>query len=202
MNMDTQQYQNTASNTTAGKVRFGQAFTYPFRKFSRIFNILWLLVPIVGLFALYGYVVWITQKFIRGEYRQLPKFHFGKNLKLGFFMFLKGIPFSVAFTVILMLLGYLGAVGTIITVILSLFVYPMLIMNFMQHETVAAPFNIKAIKPVFTHIGDYLISILKTIALYLIFLVMCFILIGIPALYFTPGIFLADFYRRKVSGKS
>ena len=201
MNMDTQQYQNTAGNTATGKIGFGQAFTYPFRKFSRIFNILWLFVPIVGPFAVYGYVVWVTQKFIRGEYRQLPKFHFGKNLKLGFFMFLKVIPFSVAFAIILMLLGYLGTIGTIITVILSFFVYPMLIINFIQYETVAAPFNIKAIKPVFTHIGDYLISILKTIALYLIFLVMCFILIGIPALYFTPGIFLADFYRRRVLNK-
>ena len=201
MNMDTQQYQGTPSNTTAEKISFGQAFTYPFRKFSRIFNILWLFVPIVGSFAVYGYGVWITQKFIRGEYRQLPKFHFGKNLKLGFFMFLKVIPLMAVISIIYFALSFLGTVGGIITAILMFFVYPILMINFMQHETVAASFDIKVVKPVFTHIGDYLITILKSIALALIFAVMCLVLIGIPALQFTQGIFLADFYRRKVLNK-
>ena len=201
MNMKTQQHQNTSGNTTAGKIRFGQAFTYPFRKFSRIFNILWLLVPIVGVLAVSGYGIWITQKFIRGEYRQLPKFHFGKNLKLGFFIFLKFIPLITAIMVIQTLLGYLGTIGTIITVVLMFFVYPILMINFLQHETIAASFDVRLVKLVFTHIGDYIITTLKAIALTLIFLAMCLILIGIPALHFTQYIFLADFYRRRVLNK-
>ncbi len=201
MNMDTQQYQNTSGSTAAEKIHFGQAFTYPFRKFSRIFNILWVFVPIVGSFAIYGYGVWITQKFIRGEYRQLPKFHFGKNLKLGFFMFLKIIPLMIVISIIYLALAYLGTAGGVITAILMIFVFPILMINFMQHETVAASFDVKVLKPVFTHIGDYLITILKSIALALIFAVMCLVIIGIPALQFTQGIFLADFYRRRVSSK-
>ena len=202
MNMDTQQYQNAPGNTMTEKIRFGQAFAYPFRKFSRIFNVLWALVPIVGPLAVYGYSVWIAQKFIRGEYEQLPKFNFSKNLKLGFFMFLKFIPFLIAISVIYTTLSFLGTVGGIITAILMFFVYPILMINFMRHETVAASFDIRVVKPVFTHIGDYLITVLKSIVLVLIFAAMLLIFIGYPALQFTQGIFLADFYRRRVSNKN
>jgi hypothetical protein len=51
---------------------------------------------------------------------------------------------------------------------------------------------------VFDNLGDYVVALLKTIALRAIFLLLIIVLVGIPAGAFAQNIFIADFYRRYV----
>jgi len=90
----------------------------------------------------------------------------------------------------------LKGLGSLITILISLFVVPMLAINFFNKETVSSSFELDKVKPVFEHLGDYIIAVLKSIAIALIFALMSIILVGIPAHAFTKNLFLADFYRR------
>lgn len=183
---------------SAGKsVEFSTAFKYPFNRFVGLFNILWVLFIIVGWFALFGYVVRITREFAEGKFVQLPIFRFKENLKLGFFMFFKFLPLLltiIGVNIILMMVPILGILGALA---FDIFVAPMLVINFFIKGTVESSFDLKKVHAVFNNIEDYLIVVLKSIGLGLIFLVMILILVGLPASMFGRTIFLADFYRRK-----
>jgi hypothetical protein len=89
-------------------------------------------------------------------------------------------------------------VGIPIRILLEIFVVPILFINFFNKETIQSLFEFKILKVVYNNIGNYILVILKSIALALIFLIMIIVLVGIPAGSFTKNIFLADFYRRKI----
>jgi hypothetical protein len=180
-------------------LKFGDAFSYPFNRAKRMWNILWLLFPIFGWFALGGYSVRIVKEFSAGKFKNLPEMKFGDDMKLGFFMFLKAIPFILAYTI---LVAILTAVSPVVTVVVRIFIellmLPILFVHFMNRQTVGSLFEFEIIKKVFANIGDYLMAVLKSIGLALVFVVMIIVLVGIPAGAFTKNIFLADFYRRRV----
>ena len=50
----------------------------------------------------------------------------------------------------------------------------------------------------FNNFVDYIMVLLRSILLFVVFLVMSIILIGIPANAFSQYMFLTDFYRRNV----
>jgi len=68
----------------------------------------------------------------------------------------------------------------------------------LNKQTVGSYFDFSVIKPVFVNIGDYIMVILKSLLLAIVFLVMWIVLVGIPAGAFTQYMFLADFYKRRV----
>ena len=68
---------------------FKTAFKYPFNRAKGMWNILWVLLPIFGWFALGGYGIRIVKEFSHGKFKKLPVMSFGSDMKLGFFMFLK-----------------------------------------------------------------------------------------------------------------
>ncbi|MBW2996649.1 DUF4013 domain-containing protein [Candidatus Woesearchaeota archaeon] len=177
-------------------IKFKSAFKYPFNRAMGMLNILWLLVPIIGWFALGGYGIRIVQHWIKGDFKELPVFQFGDHLKLGFFMFLKAIPFMIVYGGLQAMLGLMKFSGTMVSILIGIFIVPMLAMNFFNKETVGAFFEFSKIGPVFQNIGDYIIIMLKSIALQIIFIIMIIVLVGIPAGAFTKNIFVADFYRR------
>jgi len=179
-------------------LKFETAFHYPFNRAKGMLNIFWLLVPIIGWFALGGYGVRLTQRWIKGEYKELPVFNFKDHLKVGFFMFLKSLPFIIVFMIVQTLLGFIPFAGMLANLFIGIVIIPILSVNFLKHETVAAYFEFEKVKYVFENFGDYIIAVLKSIALGIIFLLMIIILVGIPAGQFTQNIFLADFYRRRV----
>ena len=184
------------------EVKFNTAFKYPFNRAKGMWNILWMLVPIIGWFALGGYGVRIVKEFIKGKFKKLPIFNFSSDLELGFFMFIKAIPFVIAYAVLTGMIGIVSPEAKGLTeFFLQLFVLPVLGINFFKKETVASFFEFKILKSVFNNLGDYVMALFKSILLCIIFLFMCLILVGIPALTFTQNIFLADFYRRNVSKK-
>jgi hypothetical protein len=185
------------------KLNFKTAFKYPFNRAKGMWNILWLLLPIIGWLVLGGYGIRIVQEFSKGKFKQLPILSFKSDLKLGFFMFLKSLPFVIVYVIILIILTVINPwLRGVIQVLLSIFVVPILIINFLNKETVSSLFEFKILKSVFTNLGDYVIAMLKSILLGLVFLLMIVILVGIPAGSFTKNIFMADFYRRNVKVKS
>jgi len=184
------------------KLDFNIAFKYPFNRAKGMLNILWILLPILGWFALGGYSIRIVKEFIKGKFKQLPTFQFGNDLKLGFMMFLKAIPFMIAYAILVGILAVLNPwLRAVVDVFLRIFFVPILAINFMNKETVSSFFEIGIMKSVFDNLKDYVLTILKSILLGIVFLVMWIILVGIPAGSFTQYIFLADFYRRRVTLK-
>ncbi|PIN79475.1 hypothetical protein COV16_04010 [Candidatus Woesearchaeota archaeon CG10_big_fil_rev_8_21_14_0_10_34_8] len=175
------------------------AFKYPFNRAKGMLNMFWILLPFVGWFALGGYGIRVIKEFSKGKFKKLPIFKFSSDLKLGFFMFLKSLPFIIAYTVILLVISLINPwVEGTINLLLGLFVVPILTINFFNKETVESFFEFKILKHVFNNLGDYMTTILKSLLLGLIFLLMFIVLVGIPANAFTKNIFLADFYRRRV----
>jgi|TARA_B100001964_G_C14256002_1_gene612467 hypothetical protein len=176
----------------------GAAFKYPFNRPMGLLNILWILVPIIGWFALMGYSVRIVKNFVKGNFKELPLFNFSKDLNLGFFMFLKAIPFVIVIAVANFVLAIMPVIGTVASLFISFFVVPILSVNFFVKETIDSYFEFDIIKHVFNNFGDYIIVILKSLVLGITFLILFIVLVGIPANAFTKNIFFADFYRRYV----
>ncbi len=184
---------------------FKTAFKYPFNRATGMWNILWVLVPIFGWFALGGYGVRIVQEFSKGHFKELPTMKFGDDLVLGFMMFLKALPFMLVYGIFLGVLSetismlnmpeWLVAVAD---VVIGIFALPVLAINFFNKETVGSFFEFRVVKPVFEHFCDYIMAMLKSILLGIIFMLMWIVLVGLPAGAFTKNIFLADFYRRRV----
>ena len=177
---------------------FNTAFKYPFNRAKAMWNILWLFLPIIGWFALGGYGIRIVKEFSQGKFKKLPVLKFKSDLKLGFMMFLKALPFIFVYIGLMLILTLINDwLRLSIDTLLKILVVPMLTINFFNKETVASLFEFKILKAVFNNFGDYLMTILKSIGLALIFFAMWIILVGIPAGSFTKNIFLADFYRRR-----
>lgn len=180
------------------KLAFKTAFNYPFNRAKGMWNILWIFVPIIGWFALGGYSVRIVQEFCKGKFKQLPVLKFENDFKLGFFMFLKGIPFVAAYMIFITILTTIHPWLNLVRIITDIFMLPMLAINFINKETIESFFEFKILKSVWDNLEDYVIASLKSILLSVIFVFLIIVLVGIPAGSFTKNIFLADFYHRKV----
>lgn len=181
------------------KLDFKTAFKYPFNRAKGMWNILWILLPIVGWLALGGYGIRIIKEFSKGKFKKLPIFKFKSDLELGFFMFLKAIPFIIAYSIIGAILDKIDPwMAGLANFFIGLFVVPILAINFMNKETVGSFFEFKILNSVFNNLGDYVVVLSKSILLSIIFVIMIVVLVGLPAGTFTKNIFLADFYRRKV----
>jgi len=179
-------------------IKFGSGFKYPFKRAAGLLNILWALIPIIGWFALYGYCINIVKHFIKGDFKQLPKFDFSNNIGLGFFMFFKSIPFFIVLTIAYIVVGIIPFLGVLGNMFIAIFIAPILIINFYNKETVASLFEFSKLEGVFNNMGEYVIAVLKTLALRIIFGIMILVLVGIPAGIFARNIFLSDFYRKYV----
>ena len=181
------------------KVNFETAFHYPFNRMKGLLNILWMLLPIFGWFALFGYGIRIIQEFTLGKYKKLPEMKFGDDMKLGFFMFLKAIPFIIMLVVIFGALYIVHpALESVTETLLSILILPIMGIHFANKQTVGSLFEFEITAAVFKNLGDYLFALVKEIGLAIVFLILSIVLVGIPALMFTQNIFFTDFYRRKV----
>ena len=182
-------------------LEFEKAIRYPFNRMKGMLNALWLFVPIFGWFALFGYVVRIVNEFIDGKFEELPTIQFMDDMKLGFMMFLKAIPFFLVYMVLISGIGMVSeTLSSIVTFATAIFMIPLLNMNFLRKQTVESYFEFGILTAVTENVGDYIVTILKGIALTIIFMIMAIFLVGIPAQMFTKNIFIADFYRRYVKG--
>lgn len=178
---------------------FKTAFHYPFSRPKGLWNIFWIFVPIFGWFALGGFWLRLVQEFSQGKFTKLPLFSAVDDFKFGIIMFVKALPFMICYGIAIYILTALNPLmAQLINIVFEILCLPIIAIHFINKETVASYFDFKVINSVFNNLGDYVVAMLKTIGLGIIFLIMCIVLVGIPASLFSSYIFMADFYRRNV----
>jgi len=175
-------------------ISFYEAVKYPFKVPQRLLYVLLGFIPILGSFILFGYVVRLVNEFIEGRYEGLIKLDFMEDLKLGFIVFLKALPFYIVCVIIISAATYVSETLGIISLFFALFVIPILMVNFFRKQTIGSLFEFAILKVVKDNLGEYFMATLKQYALVIVFLILSFVLIGIPALYFTNSVFIANFY--------
>jgi hypothetical protein len=184
-------------------ISFSEAFKYPFKVPQRLLYILLLFIPIIGWLVLFGYAVRLVNEFIEGRYEGLIKLDFMEDLKLGFMVFLKALPFYIGYMVILSAAMYVNeTLGSILNLVLGFFVIPILAVNFFRKQTVESFFEFDVLNVVRDNLGEYIVTVLKQYALVIIFLILSIVLVGIPAMFFTNSIFVANMYGRLVEKRA
>ncbi|MEA3378552.1 MAG: DUF4013 domain-containing protein [Nanoarchaeota archaeon] len=173
---------------------FKEGLSYPWRDMKKLWNILWVLIPILGHFALMGYVKKIVNELVKGNNKSLPAFgNFWTNLRLGFWVFIKLVPLML----LLSFINLLPWIGGLVNAFLCIFFIPYLAINFLVTGKFADLFDYKkVIKNVFNNAGEYLIAFFKTLGYMVIYYLLSFVLIGIPCLTFGQFYFLTEFYAK------
>jgi len=180
-------------------ISFSDAFKYPFRTPKRLLYVLWLFIPVLGWLILFGYGVRLVNEFIEGRYEGLIKLDFMEDLKLGFITFLKALPFYILYIAIVFAATFVNeTLGNLVNFLLGFFVVPILVVNFFRKQTIESFFEFQLLDIVRGNLGDYIIAVLKQYALIIIFAILSIVLIGIPAIFFTNSIFIANLYGRLV----
>jgi hypothetical protein len=122
-----------------------------------------------------------------------------EDLKLGFVTFLKALPFYILYTAIVFAVIFVNeTLGNLVSLLLGFFVVPILVVNFFRKQTIESFFEFQLLDIVRDNLGDYIIAVLKQYALIIVFFILSFILVGIPAMLFTNSIFVANLYGRLV----
>jgi len=170
-----------------------QGLKYPWNKASKLWNMLWILLPIFGWFALAGYVKKIVRELINGQRKNLPAFGgFWSNFKQGIIIFIFLIPTMFVLSII----SAIPIIGGTLNLLVSIFLVPWLIMNFFVKETFNALWEVKkAFNIVTENIVDYLWAYLKTLIYTAIYGILSIFLIGIPCYLFGRSYFLTEFYK-------
>ena len=167
---------------------FKQALAYPFKRFNRIFNILWSLIPIIGGFLVMGYFLRLLES-VKEDKNEMPPFgDFGENLKYGFlFSLATVILYSVlflVFAIVYMLNNIVGIIvlfALVLAIALSYLVLPMI---YLEKAKFLDAINLwKALMFVFKNIKDYIILLFKIILINIIWsapvILMFFLLLSI-----------------------
>lgn len=167
---------------------------YPWGAPRRLWNILWVLLPIIGWFALGGYGKRIINSIVKGNTKELPDFgDFWDNFIKGVMIFLKFLPLMI----ILMAISYIPYIGQIIYLAVSILLLPWIWVNLMEKYTLASTFEFdKAIKIVFGNFIEYIVALLKTLLYVIIYAILSIVLVGIPCIAFGQRLFIADFYAK------
>jgi hypothetical protein len=169
---------------------------------KRLLYALLLLIPILGWLVLFGYIIRLINEFIEGRYEGLIKLDIVEDLKLGIIIFLKSLPFSIVYIIALSAVNYVNAtLGILFNLLLAFFIIPILQVNFYRKQTIESYFEFGTLNIVKDNLGGYVMVILKQYALAIIFLILSIVLIGIPALFFTNSIFIANFYGNYIGKK-
>jgi hypothetical protein len=177
------------------------AIKYPFKNPIRLLYALLLIIPILGPLTIWGYIVRLVNEFIEGRYEGPIKLDIIEDLKCGVIMFLKSIPFIVAFIIVFVVTSYINSTLGFICLLLEIFISPILVVNFFRKQTIESLFEFDVLKVVKDNLGDYVMVFLKQMVVSFIFLILSLVLIGIPALYFTNSIFVANFYGNYIEQK-
>jgi hypothetical protein len=173
-----------------------QGLKYPWGEAKRQWNILWILIPIVGFLAIVGYVKKILLSVYKGHVKELPEWgNFWENLKQGTFLFVKMIPLIV----LTLILNFIPGIGRILGFLMGLFVIPFMLMHLIVTDKFSSTFDFKKWwKVVAGNFSEYLVTVVYGFVSNLVYMFLSFVLIGIPGAVFGGNIFYADFYRRFV----
>jgi len=171
-----------------------QGLKYPWQKPRRLWNILWILLPIFGWLALTGYVKKIVKNLATGKRKEIPAFGgFWNNFVQGVKIFIFLIPTYI----VLSLINEIPIGGTALYYIISIFLLPWLIINFFVKGKFSALWELKKVfNIVFKNAVEYIIAFVKTIIYEVIYGILSIVLVGIPCYTFGNLYFLTDFYQK------
>lgn len=175
-------------------VTFKEGLSYPWINGKRLWNILWILVPILGFFAIFGYTKKIVVNLVNKRLDGIPEFgKFWDNVSIGFSLFLRFIPLYL----VIMIVNFIPDVGGILTALFQILFLPWLTINLFMKGTVKSTFEFETVmNVVFKNFGDYVVTFIKTAGYYLTYIVLSVVLVGIPCIYFGGYYYFADFYSR------
>ncbi len=184
----------TKINTKDFKKDLVSGLKYPWNKGSRLWYILWVLVPIFGWFVLGGYFKKIVKTLVTKQRKELPKLgSVFENFIEGVVIFVFMIPTFIVFGII----GSIPFLGNLASVFLSVFLVPWITINFFIKGNFMALWEIKkAFNLVFDNIKEYLFAYIKTIMYGIIYGILSLILIGIPCAVFGRLYYLTAFYKK------
>jgi hypothetical protein len=173
-----------------------QGLKYPWGKAKRLLNIFWILIPIIGYFAIIGYTKKIIHAVYKGDFTGLPEFgKFSVNMGEGFWIFLKMLPLTIIYVAI----GFIPVVGQLLSWLVALLVIPFMFVHLVIRGDFAATFDFKTWKiAVIDNFSSYIITVIYGFVYTIVYLFLSLILVGIPALVFGSSIFYVDFYKKFV----
>ncbi|MBR9692081.1 DUF4013 domain-containing protein [Candidatus Woesearchaeota archaeon] len=171
-----------------------QGLLYPWNKADRLWNVLWMLIPIFGMFAIVGYAKKITRALIKGQRKELPAFgSFWNNFKEGIIV----VIFLIPTFVVLGLLNVIPIIGALAGTLANIFLIPWLVMNFFMNNTFGSLWEIKkAFNLVFNNATEYIMAYIKTLIYMLVYGLLSIVLVGIPCYMFGGFYFLTEFYNK------
>lgn len=188
---------------------FGDAIKYPFNEFARLFIYYVMLIPIIGPFVLYGYFFNIYQQIINRDTGALPAFgDFGENLKKGFMLFLGVfLVLMINYGVYFLLLFTLGEIHeslnffAALVLVVMMLPLPIQMAYYVDTGAFSSMFRyISGLRLVFGNFGDYLVTVLKMLGVYIVFMLASIpiitVIVTIPAIGFSGVALIADFYAR------
>jgi hypothetical protein len=167
---------------------------YPWVKAERQWNILWILIPIFGWFALGGYTKKIIQEIVKGNVDGLPAFgKFWKNFTEGILLFLYMIPLVL----LMVIINLVPIIGIPLSYFAGLLVVPYMFVNLIVKETFISTFDFESWwNAVVGNFGEYLLVVVYSIAYAILYGLLSLVLVGLPGSILGRYIFYADFYRR------
>ncbi|NOZ80672.1 MAG: DUF4013 domain-containing protein [DPANN group archaeon] len=181
------------------------AFRYPFKNFRSFWNFLWIFLPVIGWFFLYGYFLQILGSVATGKDKALPK-------SIGFWTnFVEGLKFLVYLVPLYIVLGLISwlAPGWVY-VLLSLFAgIPYIYLT--PRYAVSRKFQDLYDFPIgwamiFSHFGDVVLFIVFYIVLAVVWgiasILIITLVITLPALSYGTTYLEAKLYARASPKKS
>ncbi|MDP3918503.1 MAG: DUF4013 domain-containing protein [Nanoarchaeota archaeon] len=177
-----------------GSLSIEAGLKYPWGKAKRLWNILWVLIPVFGWFALIGYVRNIVLSIVKGNTKELPEFgKFWDN----FFMGLKLFIFLIPLMVVIMLLNIVPFVGAFLAFFAQVLVLPYIIIHLFVTDKFESTFDYNRWwRVVGGNFTEYLVAFLKTLVYAIVYGLLSFVLIGIPCYAFGMNIYIAEFYAK------
>tara|TARA_Y100000310_G_C20650430_1_gene799115 strand:- start:506 stop:1069 length:564 start_codon:yes stop_codon:yes gene_type:complete len=174
----------------------GEGLKYPFKKFGRLFNYWWFLVPVWGWFVVPGYLLRMINEVVKGKNKELPAIRPFKGLFSAGFFFIVLVLILAIIVNILLLIPVLGWLIYIYYVLIA----PILYIQFAQSMKFSDGLNIvEASKTVFGNFGKYLWTYVKMFIIVIILLVasipLVTLVVTLPAMGFVQNYMFADFYR-------
>ena len=177
---------------------FGDGMRYPWGKPKLLWNALWVIIPILGWFALMGYFRDIVRSIASGNRSSLPEFgKLGENFVNGFIVFVKLLPLYLVYNLLSFVLAFIPVIGALAVLFVAIFIMPYLVLHFLVTDKFEDTFAVKkAWDAVLGDFVEYLLAYVRTIGYGFVYLLLSFVLVGIPCLMFGNTIYLVDWYAK------
>lgn len=183
-------------------------FKYPFNEWTRLFNFWWVLIPILGWFAVVGYFKKIVEHMLKKDFKELPKFgSLIYNFKEGFFFFLIMLVPMIIIGIVSGMFSSIfsgSTLGRIVSLAISIFLdvfLALLVINYVKHKKYEDIFDVKKVWNIMSKDWNKtLMAVAKQFAVVILLILASIpvvtMVVTIPAMSFAGYYFLVDLYNK------